>query len=124
MRKREVIKIDDKEIVLKELTIMELAYLCHRMGWAVIPNGDNKKFDKYKDTPIYDFALTFVSDITKEELMAFAPSEIEALYNSFKRVNEVTFKMAKYMGVGKMIDDMRKGVVDHFMNDYVNLLKK
>ena len=124
MRKREVIKIDDKEIVLKELTVMELIYLCHRTGWIKIPqNIDEKQFEKYKDIPVYDVVLTFISDISKNEIMLFAPSEIKTLYNAFKNVNSVTFETAKYMGVGKLIDDMREGLVKHFMSDYSKLLK-
>lgn len=120
MKQRQTVKIDEKEITLKELSVVELLYLCHRSGWVgEIAGVDfDLQFAKQKSMTLPDLILSFISDVSKEEIIAFAPSEIKKLYDVFMDVNKVTFAAAKYFGVDKIIEDMKAELIKVFMSIY------
>lgn len=123
MKRRQIVKIDEKEIALKELSVIELLYICNRVGWvSEVPGVDFKeRFEKQKSMSLLDLILSFASDISREEIVLFAPSEIQVLYDAFVKMNEVTFSTAKYFGVDKVLDDMKKELVNVFMGSYSSL---
>jgi hypothetical protein len=123
MKQRKTIKIDEKEITIKELTVDELIYLCSRAGWMKMPEKMNsERFNKLKDVPVLDVGVSFVSDIKKEDCYAFAPSEIRKLYDVFIEVNQEAMNIVKYLGVDKIVEDMKANLMKHFMGDYSKLL--
>ncbi|MCK5021387.1 MAG: hypothetical protein KAS32_30525 [Candidatus Peribacteraceae bacterium] len=123
MKRRQIVKIDEKEIALKELSVIELLYICNRVGWvSEVPGVDfEERFEKQKSMSLLDLILSFASDISREEIVLFAPSEIQVLYDAFIKMNEVTFSTAKYFGVDKVLDDMKKELVNVFMGSYSSL---
>lgn len=126
MKQRQVIKIDEKEITIKELTIKELLYLCYRTGWISDAVGIDfeEQFKQQKDLPLPDLVLSFVSDISKQEVLALAPSEIKELYNLFMKTNAVTFSLAQYLGLDMMLENAKSELVKTFMMGYADLAKK
>lgn len=120
MKQRQIVKIDEKEIALKELSVAELLYLCHRSGWVGDVAGIDfeLQFAKQKSMALPDLILSFVSDISKEEVIVLAPSEIKKLYDSFMEVNKVTFTAAKYFGVDRIIEEMKTELVKVFTSIY------
>jgi hypothetical protein len=123
MKQRKTIKIDEKEITIKELTVDELIYLCSRAGWGKMPEKMNsERFDKLKDVSVLDVGVSFVSDIKKEDCYALAPSEIRKIYDVFTEVNQEAMNIVKYLGVDKIVEDMKDNLMKHFIGDYSKLL--
>lgn len=125
MKKRQIVKIDDKEISIKELTIKELIFLCHRAGWVsnLSDMGLEKMSETYKDIPLQTLILSFASDLTIKDIIAFAPSELQVIYNEFVKINEVTFDTAKFLGIDKVLEDLKTKLIREFLLDYSLLLK-
>lgn len=123
MKLREVVKIDEKEITLKELAVIELLYICNRAGWIEEVPGISfeGKFEKQKSMSLPDVVLSFVSDISKEEAVLLAPSEIQKLYEVFMKMNEVTFATAKYFGLDQVLVDMKEELIKVFIDGYTAL---
>lgn len=124
MKLRKVVKIDDLEVTIKELTVAELLYLCHRTGWVTL-SGEFKQdsFKKYDSQKIWDVSLSFVSDAKKMDMIKLAPSEIEKLYEAFMEVNATIVSTFKYLGIDKMLQDLKKNLMKHFMDEYGALIK-
>lgn len=124
MKKRKEIKLDDKEISIKELTIKDLIFLCHRVGWFPdLPDvGIDDLVDKYKDIPIHDLMLSFASDLTAKDVIVLAPSELKVIYDVFMEVNEVTFSTAKFFGLDKILGEFKTTIVKGFVSEYVSLM--
>lgn len=124
MKQRKVAKIDDKEITLKELSVKDLLYVCHRTGWVGTISGIDfeKDFNNYKSMSIVGVILKLSSDISIKELLVLAPSEIKKLYDIFVEINEVTFSVAKYLGVGNIMEDVKRDLVSTFLNSYSNFM--
>lgn len=123
MKQRKTVKIGDQEITLKELSVIELLYICHRTGWVGEVPGISfeGQFVKQKAMDLPDLILSFASDISKEEAVLLAPSEIKKLYDAFMEVNEVTFSTAKYLGIDKVLEDMKSELIKIFMEGYAAL---
>lgn len=120
MKQREVVKIDDKEITIKELSVKELLYLCRRGGWIdEVADIDFKgDFEKQESMDLLGLMLDFASDLSRKDIIGFAPSEIKRLYVVFVRLNETTFSVAKYLGIGKILEDTKADLIKVFMEGY------
>ena len=70
-----------------------------------------------------DLVLSFASDISKEEAVLLAPSEIRKLYEAFMEMNETTFSTAKYFGIDKVLEDMKEELIKAFIDGYTALAK-
>lgn len=92
MRKREIVKIDDKEITVKELTVREVLDIFNGLSDST----------NIKETLLGD--LPKMTDATAEELLEMAPSDLETLVEAAKRVNASFFKIAQQAGLGKMLE--------------------
>lgn len=122
MKRREIVKIDEKEITLKELTVIELLYISHRIGWIGETPGVSfeGKFEKQKLMSLPDLILSFASDISKEEAVLLAPSEIQKLYVTFMEMNNATLLAAKRLGIDKVFEEMKKELVKVFVAGYAD----
>ncbi len=86
--KNETVKLGDKRITVRELTVKEIKEL----------------FDFPEEAPVVDL-LTFLlstscKGITQEELLEFSPSELEPLIDSMLKVNTAFFAQSKQVGMG------------------------
>lgn len=126
MKQRQTVKIDEKEITIKELSIRELLYLCYRAGWISNAAGIDfkKQFEQQHDLSLPDLVLSFASDISKQELLVLAPSEVKELYSLFIKTNEVTFSVAKYLGLDTMLENAKSEFVSVFMASYADFAKE
>lgn len=113
MKQRGIVKIDDEEITVKELTVKELLFIASKLGWISV----SEEFDipEGKDLDILDLLILLSSDIKKSSLILLAPSELEKIGRSFLDVNKATLAMTKYLGFDKALetikDDMVKGLI-------------
>lgn len=91
MRKRKVIKIDDREIILHELRvcdIQELAGMGERLEEGAGPLAE-----------LVPPALKLCCDLPAEDLRQMAPSELKALWEAFREVNADFFALVSRSGL-------------------------
>ncbi len=108
MRKQKKVKIDNKEIVVKELRVRDMLELM-------------EEWDKEQN-----FSLSYASKILEcategvnlEDLKDFTPSELKIIWDAFEEVNSVFFKAAQAVGLGKVVVQIK----DSLINDLSRLL--
>ena len=94
MRLIKTVKIDDKEITVKELTVRQI--------WQLAKSGeDTKDADPLERMDMF-LGLT-CSGIDREEMMDLAPSEIRQLLTVFEEVNKDFLDIIKKMGLGDLV---------------------
>jgi hypothetical protein len=103
MRQRKTVKIDDKEIVLKELTVEDILELQDRIGDDTSNAGF---FDLVKE-----LLPKITTDLTVEDLKKMAPSDIEKLIDGFKEVNAPFLRGIAWAGLGDLLPELRKAVM-------------
>lgn len=117
MRQRKVVKIDEREITVKEMTIAEIM--------TVITD-----FTEMKSTGIDDFKqqidkiLPMVSDISLEDILKLAPSEAKEIYDTVREVNAVFFDLAENIGLQKILGDLKSSIISDFSSLVVGSLKQ
>ena len=115
-RKRKTIKIDDREITVKELTIKEIM-------------GIFTDFTEMAGTGLGDFKqqietiLPLVTDISSEDIVKLAPSEAKEIYDVVKEVNAVFFEMAENLGMTKILGNLKTSIVSDFSSLVAGSLK-
>lgn len=103
MRKHKTLKIDDKEITVKELRVKDVIDI---FGDT---NRDTGLFDKAKE-----FLPRFTDNLTLDDLIAMAPSEIKTVYDDFKEVNAVFFDVAREMGLNNVLQELKASIQREF----------
>jgi len=99
MRKTKTIKIDDKEILIKELRVKDVLELMETS------EGQEKSW-----TDLIKEFLPRVTNLTIDELTAMAPSEIQQIYDAFKEVNAAFFEMARAVGMDAALTELKTGI--------------
>ena len=105
MRKIKSIKIDDKEIAVKELTVQQILNLWERFSLETL-----SLFDLVKEI------AGMSTDLTLAELQQYAPSEIEEMYKVFCEVNGSFLGIWAYLELGKPIKDMLRAMINQISN--------
>jgi len=103
MRKHKTLKIDDREITVKELRVKDIIELFGEAG----ESSDVMSKIEY-------FLPRFTDGITVEELKEMAPSEIKSIYDTFREVNEVFFVLALGMGLAGAIEEIKQSIRREF----------
>jgi hypothetical protein len=104
MRQRKVIKIDEKEITLKELTVAEILEFQDRLS------GDDTSTEGFMGL-VTDLLPRITQDVTVEDLKAMAPSEIEKLVDGFKEVNRPFLRGISWVGLGDLLEELKRAMV-------------
>jgi hypothetical protein len=118
MRKHEVIEIDGKKITVSELKVKDILSLFQ---------GEDGKLGSVKVSDIISRAkdvLPLTVDCPVDELTEFAPSELEEIWEAFKRVNAVFFKLAGALGLTGVLEDLKNSAVRIFSSLYFSLLSE
>ncbi len=100
MRKTKTIKIDNKEIVVRELRVKDIRNMLSK----------SDKLDGVNDV----FAmLPACVNLEPAELDEYAPSELQLIYDAFKEVNAVFFSLAAKSGIfGILKSSILKNLTD------------
>jgi len=102
MRKTKTIKIDGKEITVKELRVKDIRSML----------ADSEKI---KGTGDVIKLLPAAVNLTPAEIEEYAPSELKIIYDAFKEVNEVFFGLAAKSGMlGILKNSLQKNLTDVF----------
>jgi hypothetical protein len=88
MRKTKTIKIDDKEITVKELRAKDVR--------KILSIGETLGEDILKDI---ERLLPLAFDIKPDEFEELAPSEIQLLWDAFKEVNAIFLAVIGRLGI-------------------------
>lgn len=127
-RKREVVKIDDREFTIKELTLEQIIDISNG---SVLFSGMLKGYDNEKQTDgenqpktIVDELKSAVDDIkrimefscdfTTKDLVSLSPSEIRKLWETFKSVNSDFFFTIDKMGLLEILSGIKDVVLNHY----------
>jgi len=118
MRLREVIKIDDREITVKEITVREIRNFWSEMEAVEQNPGIEGSYDVMRR-----FLPTCVDGVSPEDLEDMTPSEINQIYEAFMRVNSTFFGVARQIaGENPLLVGLRKAVLPVLMLRFYELL--
>jgi hypothetical protein len=95
MRKSKTIKIDDKEITVKELKVKDIRKLL-----------DMPEAEKDDTMELVEKFLPVVTDIKLSDLDEMAPSELKVLWETFKEVNADFLEVTGRLGITKMLGSL------------------
>ncbi|NMC73986.1 MAG: hypothetical protein GYA56_06475 [Geobacteraceae bacterium] len=116
MRKHEVIEIDSKKFTVSELRVKDLLSVIRgedgRLGAVTVSEVVRKATE----------VLPLAVDCPVEELKGLAPSELEAVWEAFKRVNAVFFRVAGALGLTGVLEDLKNSAVRVFSTLYFSSL--
>jgi len=135
-RIRKVIKIDDTEITVKELTVDEIL----QVGEIItsLPGGEDDKgevsgADDVAPDTVLPTTITSVKDIldkhlsmavdgiTMAELTKLAPSDLQKIYTAWREVNAVFFVVAQQAGLTDLLRTIKEAVQKDFLSSLVGL---
>jgi len=116
MRKHEVIEVDGKRITVSELKVKDILSLI---------TGEGGKLGAVKVSEIVRRAqdvIPLAVDCPLEELQELAPSELEEVWEAFKRVNAVFFRLADALGLAGVLKELKNSAAKVFSGLYVSSL--
>lgn len=109
MRKSKNSEIDDKKITVYELTVKEIIEL-----------GEGKKLNEAQSLEDFrallnDYLPKCVSGVTLDDLIGMAPSDLQLIYNDFREVNSVFFDVARSVGLGELLNELKQAIQKDFL---------
>lgn len=113
MRKKKDLKLDDREITVKELTVREILEVGNELSEQV--KGEDFGLDLLKKALGKHFSKA-IDGLTLESLLELAPSEIDLVYKAFKEVNKVFFVVVDQMGLGELLKTLKEAAKKDFLN--------
>jgi hypothetical protein len=111
MRKRDTLKIDDKEITVKEMTVREIIDLANNKDLLGSPDLDMAALKDQAER----YLPKFIEGVKVDELLDFAPSDLKELYVKFKEVNAVFFDIARAAGLTQIVEDLKAALQKDFL---------
>lgn len=134
MRVRKEVKIDEKEFVVRELTIREIIdFFQSAMDNARKAEAKEGEEKSASDTEAIDWLKEEMESLMKlalegnhsiDELYSMAPSELKKLYNAFEEANQVFFDIAARTGVVRILEALKDSIMSDFSGVLANSLKQ
>ena len=104
MRKTKPIKIDEREITIRELRVKDIR--------KILEAAENQDVDIPKQI---EKLLPLVTDLKLKEIEDMAPSELKILWDAFREVNSDFLALTGRLGIGEALKDfVRKNLIDAF----------
>lgn len=147
-RKREVVKIDDKEYTIKELTVGEIIDITQgsvffsgslkddgigNEGESKSSKSKKSKKDAGKQESLAQEISGILSDLNRvmetccdfgtEDIIKMTPSQIRELYDGFKKVNSDFLSSLKAVGVAEALVSIRDVALNRFSKMLVTSLR-
>ena len=104
MRKKQTIRLNEKLITVRGLKLKEIEQIFYRARVDI---------DRLEQNPLQDIFQDFLSrcsNVSLEDLLSMTPSEIKTLYQAFKKVNGVFFKVGRDMGLSGVLQDFKLSI--------------
>ena len=105
MRKSKTIKIDDKEITVKELDWKDIIGIFNATG----PGGVVELAGH-----IRTFLPKLTPDLSLEDLEKMAPSETMQIIDAVKEVNSNFLLIARFFSLDKIVKDLKEAILKDF----------
>ena len=120
MRKTKTFKIEgrDPNYTVKELTVREIISLME--GDAL----DDMSIDGLKKLLVGRLLPLCTEGFTVEDLMDFAPSELEVVWSNFQEVNTSFFVVARKSGLTETLSKMKEAFLKDFSGVVVSSLSQ
>jgi hypothetical protein len=110
MRKQTVVKIDDKEIVIREITVREI-----REFWQDFETAPAAGIDGIYGV-LERFVPTCIFGVTIKDFDDMPPSDIKRIYDAFTEVNDVFFGAARLVkGENPLIAGLQEVIIPLLM---------
>lgn len=133
MRKRKVVKIDEKEYTIKELSVQDIidltsgnsflsgALLKESSSAGQDTKGGNLNMDGFNS----DVAAIMAKccDFSIADVKKMAPSEIRLLYDAFNEVNADFLAILKTLGIADILVHLKEAVLSGFSKQLATSLK-
>ena len=113
MRKIKTLKIDDREITVRELTVKQIMGLFDSAGQGDATTADLAGILKDK--------LGLVTDLALDDMTAMAPSELRQVWDAAKEVNADFFDLARAVGLGQTVDQVLAQLKEALLSDFSSL---
>jgi len=84
MKKEKAFKIDDRELIARELTVKEIAQITDALG---SPDAEVNDIDMLFPDRIPSSVLLLSLQLTREEIAEHTPSEIEIMISEVEEIN-------------------------------------
>lgn len=110
MRKHKTVKIDNREIAIKELRVRDILDIFNAAGKST----EGAQDDLALFMGIFREHLPKVTDVAPEDLLELAPSEIKVLLAAFEEVNEDFFGLARRLGIDQILVRLREAILADF----------
>lgn len=115
MRKTKKIKLDDKEIEIFELRVKDYLRVIDKVK-AEENMTPAMFFNEFKDI------IPKCISISYDDLVEYAPSELEELYEAFKECNASFFKLLGRMGLNNLPSILSKAIEQDLSSAYAGSL--
>lgn len=112
MQKIKSFKINDKTVIVKELIVRDV--------FSLFDQKEGLSFESLLDESF----LPKISNLTLDEIKDFAFSELEIIWDNFKEVNAVFFKLVRAMGMEKILNELKEATMQDFLALYASLRKQ
>ena len=104
MRKTKTIKVDAREITIRELRVKDIR--------KILESTENDASDMLTQA---EALLPLVTDLKLKEIEDMAPSELKILWDAFREVNSDFLALTGRLGIGEALKDfVRKNLIDAF----------
>jgi hypothetical protein len=111
MRKQEPVKIDKREIMVRELTVREILEIAEL---KTVTNDKDLSLALFKEE-FGNYLPKAITGIEFEEMLDMAPSELKVIYDKFLEVNTVFFDVARTAGLGDLMGQIKTAVQRDFL---------
>lgn len=122
IRRTLTVKANDEEFLIKELTVQEIiGFLDQKLPEEGVPGHANDVAGLMAQ--IDDVLEITIPGLKANSLEAWAPSEIEKLYDGFREVNQTFFTIAQRLGLSNLMGEIEQAIAKDFSSLFVNSLK-
>ena len=131
MKNSTVVKIDDKEFTIKELSLREIIAFLNESKFL---GGSEAEADKsveeaillrLNDLPVdVKYLMEKCCDFTLEDLYDLHPSEIRKIIDAFKEINKDFLSALEMLGVTEAVKVIRDVALNRFSGTLVGLLNR
>lgn len=119
MRKSETVKLADRDIVVSEVRVKKMLRLLP-VGDLVGNDGGSAMEKTFKEHA--EELLQEACGLKLADLSELYPSEVEDIWNAFKRVNSFLFQTAGWLGATEQIKRLVVSVLDSVGREFADSL--
>jgi hypothetical protein len=114
MRKRKVVKIDNREIMVNELSVQDILDILGESEEAA-------KEEPFSLSALLEKHLIKMTDLKIDDFKTMTPSEIEQVYQAWREVNSAFFVLADRLGLSALAVQVKENFMKSLLGLFQNL---